>query len=236
MPRERLKDGFTTVDAGDNNRWAYTKEFNDLKHEKPDALNLALKLMKELKTEGQTAEEQDIKVMLVGKKEAEPRTKDTVHYYKLDVLIEGITHSFFIKRTPIAYKKYGGGYSEAVSSHKAVELLKEKNIKNVQIVDFQFGYDDEENWYFVSKWNEALQHPMDQYIENLDRYIKENPIGSDSQRLELEQLIERVKNIRTALVNYSDIAAYNMYYNPEADEVTILFDLFEGPLETQKVD
>jgi hypothetical protein len=235
--REKQPDGFTTVDTG-NEQWAYTQEFNDLKHKKPHALEIVMDLINKVDSKrkrGSSAEKDDIQVNLVALKEALPRQRDTIHYYRIVAKVEGQAYEFFLKKTPIAYKQFGGGEHEAASSHKAREILRENNIKDVEVVNFQMGFSDGKNWYFVSKYNKSLESPLDYYKELLSGYIKLNPNSSDSERQELEYINKRVEDLQKLLPNFSDLFAHNMYYNA-SDRKIILFDLFEGPLETVKVD
>ena len=140
--------------------------------------------------------------------------------------------TFFIKieKKISKHSKYQHGYEEFLSTQKAIELLEE--IPNVEVCDFQLGYQDDKFSIFVSSWIDFLR--LDVYIDQLKIKAAKSEPGAEE---ELKTLITTLKKICQILEpsvleknrkteRYIDVREGNMFYDPQTKKI-ILFDLSE---------
>lgn len=133
-------------------------------------------------------------------------------YYKVSLDKD----SYFVKVYPTAEQEFdskGGGFKEAVGSRDAQQILKERNIDWVEVVDFKLGYYDNNISIFISKWDDRLLFTFSDYLRKLE-------LDSEEQK----GLLGKFEELGKVLSGFSDMAGYNMAYDPITKKF-ILFDL-----------
>ena len=128
--------------------------------------------------------------------------------------------------------KFQYGYEEFLSTQKARELLEE--VPNVEVCDFQLGYQDDKFNIFVSIWIDLPR--LDIYMDRL-RFKAEGlePVAMEEFKT-IKTTLKKIYQIllpplvsiaqRRKTEGYGDIREGNMFYDPQTKKI-ILFDLAE---------
>lgn len=193
-----------------------------------------LRLVKEVdakRQHGAAAWEGDTTVISVGGLNPEKWQKGETFYYRAQ--FNG--QPYFIKRLSAAYGEgYGGGHKELMDSREARELI--GDLENVEVVEYVMGYESKKDWYFVSKWNDAFQVTLDEYLNQLKTEIRKNPSQAEELENVYDEILDRVRAITKRLrPSYEDVMTYNMAYDPASKKI-FLFDLNKKKQETMKVE
>ena len=204
---------------------AYVKSFQDILVKHPRLINIFRHLEKRMKEKiyadqasvGSSLEDQGVKITVIDKDP--PLIKPPGSYFKVEV--EG--EAFFVK-TVSGFYDQGDGVWELNSLNKAKNLL--RNMKDVEVVDFQLGYQDKDSTYFVSRWEEGVV--LDEYLEKLQSIKKTSKDEKMAQNAtkELVELKKRYDKIVLLLRDaFTDVHEHNMLYNPQTKKLKI-FDIF----------
>jgi len=192
-----------------NKQLAYTSEFKEFIHQNPGAVRSFEAIINRVNgsdaNRGDVFQEGDIKATVVTLRST---IREEYYFFKVEIGDK----KFFVK-----CEKGSGlrGYEEFSSSAEARELL--KDMQDVEVVDFQLGYQDAHgNSYFVSRWQD---------LPTLVEYLDE--LNSSRRDSEAAELYTKVKAIREVLPSFSDIAVWNMFYDA-AKKKFYLFDLNSG--------
>ncbi|GEM_PF-4353235 len=174
---------------------------------------------------GYSIEERGLKLSPIG---TSPTLEEHVHGYGkypgnkgmyLKVEIQG--EAFFVKTKP-GYLEKGKASDELLSLKKVKELL--NNLKNVEVVDFQLGYQDRDRSYFVSRWEDGItlfDFMMEQRIENSDKESQRILYNKKGNELE-----ERLQQIESRLKDFADVNWQNILYDPKTEKLTV-FDVHD---------
>lgn len=222
MPKEKPKPNELVVKGSRTRKLAYTPEFKE--NLPPTAIKEFLKLAPKLRRK-ETLEGANIVVTHFDD------SWGGVRYYKV-VLGD---KDFFVKRIPARFSEKGGGFGEAVASEKMRSLLREHKIENVEVIDFQLGYEDKSDRYFVAKWSGTASDRL------LNLFVYENDLVSQIQNLkyakasiseiaDTERELDKIRSRENKLTKFfeqtfNDFGSINMAYDPQSKKI-ILFDLY----------
>lgn len=211
--REKIDEEFTQINLGPEKSLVYNQEISHLltKKNREDFLEL-IKLAKT--KNGKTAEKDGNKIVLIGLNPTQGRGGSS-HYYRASM----DENDYFIKEVSVKQlKDYGGGAGEIRAMIKAKELL--KDFPDVEIMDYQLGYQGNRKTFLIAKYNQVLETNMGEYLDSLE----------DNKELEKMLLLKhRVEEIAKILRPYFfEIKYQNMAYDEKTDKV-IIFDLMEKP-------
>lgn len=116
--------------------------------------------------------------------------------------------SYFIKeQSPSKREDYA--VREVLGTKRAKEILQEKGIRNVRVIEVLAGYSSRDKDIFMSRW-------IDHGFVKLSRH--------KGGLLEERAIARRMEELEKALSGYYDLDDYNIFYNPKTKEM-ILFDL-----------
>lgn len=219
----------TSPEGQFSKRLRRSEEFRQLTREHPEMIPLFKTLEAEIIKNilegkagaGFSVEQGNMQAILINQSgETDKNSGPPGAYFK--VLFED--QEFFVKRIPGYYENQGSlGAHEFDSAQHAQEML--DGIENVEVVDFQMGYHDEEKTYFVSKWVDGIS--LESYEVELET-IMTNEAGGESAitaEAELLELTQRFRNIRSRLIHdFTDVSPHNALYNPPSKKITI-FDI-----------
>jgi hypothetical protein len=193
----------------------YVESFKDFFSENPGVISAFLKFEKDAKyvnesgyyevEYGASRDFNDVRITSIQKSHANAPSSPG-SYFK----VETKDGDFFVKTIPGFHGK-GMGASELSSLSKAKGLL--KDIKGVDVVDFQLGYEDDKGkTYFVSKWQDGVV---------FDEYLESTGGASNPNNLEL---IDRYQDIAVALRRFADVWEHNVLYDQKTDKLMV-FDV-----------
>ncbi len=171
-----------------------------------------------------TDENSDLEVAMLGKskRELESENKKSVRVDDCDYLkINFKGHSFFVKRSFVTINP---GFTEFESTIKAKEALKDLNF--IKVVEAKLGYQDKNESWYVSEWQEIEQAGfvpfdtlslggIDDYGNSIDGFSR-NDFRSEASQMRFAELkikAQRIENtLRRAGVNTGDLYA-NLFCN-----------------------
>lgn len=203
----------------------YTQSFKEMVVKHPRLLSIFQDLENKMKDKiqtrkafvGSSLEDKGIKITVIDKSQS-ANNKPLGAYFKVGIGGE----AFFVKTVP-GYYDLGKGAKELASLNKAKELL--KDLKDVEVVDFQLGYEDNKGTtYFVSKWEEGLH--LDDYSAELaskEHRTKDEKLVHNLAS-EHAELFARFKEIRLLLSRFVDVSEHNILYNPKTKKLKV-FDV-----------
>lgn len=193
---------------------SYVDEFREFIAEHPGAMRTVLKLIGKIE-EGiglykkSAFSEKEVSVVLFQER---PRSR----CYKINV--DG--KSYFLKKE----FKYPcrGGNDEFLSCRKAEELI--EGLDGVKVIDYQLGYSDQNNNYFVSKW-------MD--LPTVSACVWGTK-GKQVPQEKRDELMARANAVMRRLCpSFYDVMDYNMLYDEQTNMI-YLFDLHESEPEPEQ--
>ncbi|MDD5068184.1 MAG: hypothetical protein PHS53_03810 [Candidatus Pacebacteria bacterium] len=221
----------------------YANEFKQLIHENPGIIASFRKLEKEAEEKykstelkyGDSLEDAGLRLTAIWRRDLHPGqinvwkhplVEKSDMYFKAEIG----SHAFFIKRTP-GLEEDMGGVQEFFSMQRAKEKL--KDFPGVEVVDFQLGYQDNNNvTYFVSKWTDGIR--LDRYLESLIERAK-TEIDSETRsqmNTEFETLEKTSVSLRRLLEDdFWDVQECNMLFNSQSKKITV-FDIHSRPSGT----
>lgn len=200
----------------------YVDEFKEVVHSHPGIIDLFKRIREKSKQEIPNDgfwEENDIIVTPIDYKGEFLLDESGGDYFKVKV----DNNDYFVKckRGYHRGKIGSGGVDEANSLNLAREMI--KGIANVDVVDFQLGYQDEKTQtsYFVSKWMGGVN--LSHFLGRKDADIPADEI--DAWPKLKKELRDRTYAIYKAIgENFRDVANNNMMYDPVSGKITI-FDI-----------
>ena len=205
---------------------SYTASFKEVVARYPKLFGIFQDLEKRMKDRiqagqlsvGDFLEDEGVKVTLIEKPQIANK-QPLGSYLKVEVNGE----AFFVKTVPGFYSE-GAGTKELVSLKKAKKLL--KDLKDVEVVDFQLGYQDNKGTtYFVSKWEDGIV--LENYLQELEIRIGQAGDVKLAHDITVEQgrLMARFEEIHLLLEDrFSDVSEGNIFYNPKTQKLTV-FDV-----------
>lgn len=231
-----------TTESG-SRELAYTDDFKEFIAENPGVMKDLKWVNRHIKrrpfNQGACFDRGNLRVEIIRREERLRQSVNNDNRYCLQVEVtspppeddpyKSTTKSFFfVKTTPGIHfqPKESGGVNEIMATQKAKDAL--QNLSNelpkVKIVDYQFGYQDENQTFYVSKLLKGVR--LDEYLENL---VENNSPDSENYdpRINHEylRLLNRGLAIGEKLKGFFDVEDSNMIYNPETDEIFV-FDIF----------
>lgn len=234
MNIESSEENFT-LKKTPHRQLAYVESFKKFVSTHPHLILSFKKIEKEIESKVKengvfvngTFEEKDYKITAIDSTgSSEGQSGPLNAYFK----VQAGGEIFFVKRIP-GYFKQGRGVSEFASMQRAKELL--KDLDNVEVVDFQFGYQDKKDaTYFVSKWEEG--ELLEKYLERL-LPTTSSKAGNTEISLIADHEYERIRKIRNEIikklfVEFKDVSAHNMIYCLNTKKV-IVFDIHKRCVE-----
>lgn len=206
-----------------------TEKFNALLNENPeiiaDFLAIDAQLMEKKHEDGEKFFSPDGKLTVTvigharedawGKRENQYRG----YYLKADFIdASGNQKSFFIKTMPGNYNtpEKSMGATEFDASAKAKKLVESSGISNVEVVNFQLGYENKRDnrTYFFSDWTNGVR---------LKEYLEQMP-NTDERRDPLKKRYDKISSL--LFPQFHDMFSTNMLYDEDSDKI-ILFDFME---------
>lgn len=220
-----------TTTETENRQLGYSEDFKEWIREHPGAIALFKELSVKIKDK-----EKPVKVGEVVDHEGVRATilKNYVWddkrfiYFKLE--IAGKT--FFVKSEGVPHR--GKGFTEFINSVEAQERLKDFKARTIR---YKLGYQDSNREsFFVSEWENDIM-PVDEYEGRLGLQSRSTEDESEARELEskLRDLNKRLEEIRDLLKDFHDLEDYNIFYDPNTDEI-VLMDLFKTPQDLYQED
>lgn len=230
--KDKSSEEFKAIETGDlapqEKALAYTYDFKDFveeqKEKHPHLLREVMEKINSLSRVGEKYSQDGVGVEFINK-------KDDRAFYKVSIETEKGLEEFFVKKAPTYLNNSGKkrefelGYEEFLGSVSVKEKL--KNLSYVEIVQYELGYRDSNNTYFVSRWNKNLTTNLASYMDELQSFVNKDPDLYIGKELELQTLYGKEREIIDALgeeYKGRDIFSVNMAYNPKTGKI-ILFDL-----------
>ncbi|GEM_PF-5312822 len=214
-----------------NKKLAYAGEFKDFVRENPGILKSVLGLIDKVDKKGDL--ERGV-LGEIGEIEVEP-IYNHGRRRRAGYLVAVGNDKFFLKKVNAAEEELyiARGFDEALSTKAAKDIL--KDMPGVRVVNFQLGYQDNENSYFVSRW-EGSPHIVELFRDFLNNKLwYEKIYGAGSLTAEKEKELQRLRNrVRYRMKKveslfdergYFEVVSDNMLYDLDKDQI-ILLDLF----------
>jgi hypothetical protein len=159
----------------------------------------------------------DISLSLLNRKHAK-------RHYSLE-LPEG---HFFLKEVQLGGTQIEeGGFEEYQFAAHAKKAL--AHTPGVSVVEYQFGFSNEERNYVVTKWNAYVEKPLIRTLDEINREISDDHghhfLALSPERV--QSINDRVAQIQHALADFRDVGPTNMGYDAQSDTV-IVFDINKG--------
>lgn len=132
--------------------------------------------------------------------------------------------SFFVKKIEESFKGgRGDGFWEFETTVDIKKRIEDLGIDGVEVVNFQFGFSDGTNSYFVSEWDERLAVTLQEYRRQLKKDSPRHIIrGRDKEKL--DTIISRFNELKKYFPDLVDFDLYQANYDEKTDTI-ILFDL-----------
>lgn len=209
------------ISSSERRSLGYTDSFKEFVRQNPGILSKARDLIHDMSYSGKlsasdTAERDGIYIEKLKRNRGEMEVI-LGDRYKMRIG----NKSFMVKRISYPGKNRGDGFQEAKTSAEVRELLKDDD--GVKVVDFQFGFSDGIDSYYVAEWNETLTTTLAEYMTELQKQIRENA-NSPSAAQQLRKLQEKVQELKAKLADLRDFDTHNMAYDT-LDSSIWLFDL-----------
>jgi len=198
-----------------------TNEFNDLLDQNPELVVSFLDLNKKL--ENNEYDEGDVLEDINGTVQIEvlKHFKKDEYFgdgggYHLKATFGG--KSFFVKTIP---GFLGHGESKGADEFKSTQRVKQilESEPNVEVIDFQLGYQDEKRTCFVSSWKEN-EVTLKDYLAELK--LRSNNSKNSWEVKRIAEIEQRVTSIKNKLKDFRDVTDGNMLYNIDTDIITVL--------------
>ncbi|MFA7193989.1 MAG: hypothetical protein WC087_03680 [Candidatus Paceibacterota bacterium] len=206
----------------------YTPDFKELVRDNPGKIKSFLKLEKEIseKIDNGTLEVDEVfqdgdvivtpiyeyiedKNYMSEISESKPIRMDS--YLKVEIGED----NFFVKTIPGFFESVNG-----VEEFKSLVKLKDflKKFENVEVLDFQLGYQGNGKTYFVSKWLD-----LPKLVDVLNEYDKDPGALSPEHRLKCEELIKTFNEMSDELEanGFIDFHEGNVFYDEKADKIYV---------------
>lgn len=201
----------------------YADEFKDVVHNHPGIIDFFKRIREKSKQEipnGGFWEENGVVIAPVNRSGETLLDKAGSDFFK--VKVDENEYFMKCKRGYLNNEEVeSGGVDEANSLKLAREMI--KGMDNVDVVDFQLGYQDEKTntTYFVSRWISGVK--LSHYLGKEETEIAPNEI--ETRKKTEEELWNRAYAIYDALGdNFWDAGPNNMMYDPTSGKITI-FDI-----------
>lgn len=220
-----------TTTETENRQLGYSEDFKEWIREHPGVIALFKELSNKIKESSkpiknwETLEHEGIKANVL-----KDYIWDGKRFLYLKVEVDG--KKFFVKSEGVPHR--GKGFTEFINSAEVQDRLKDLKARTIR---YKLGYQDSKRGsFFVSEWENNIM-PVSAYKDRINLQLKSIEDESEARELEskLSNLEKRLEEIRDLLKDFHDLEDYNIFYDPNTDEV-VLMDLFKTSQDLYQED